>query len=36
MHNPAWSYTGERDELIQITQNLIENAIKYGAAERVD
>ncbi|MEO9875199.1 MAG: ATP-binding protein [Anderseniella sp.] len=25
---------GERDELIQITQNLIENAIKYGASGR--
>ncbi len=25
---------GERDELIQVTQNLIENAIKYGASER--
>lgn len=28
---------GDRDELIQVTQNLIENAIKYGASgERVD
>lgn len=26
--------SGERDELIQITQNLIENAIKYGASAR--
>ncbi len=25
---------GERDELIQITQNLIENAIKYGTTGR--
>lgn len=31
---PGMIVTGERDELIQITQNLIENAIKYGASGR--
>ncbi len=30
----AMIVSGERDELIQVTQNLIENAIKYGATER--
>jgi len=31
---PGMIVDGERDELIQITQNLIENAIKYGASGR--
>ena len=31
---PGMIVTGERDELIQITQNLIENAFKYGASGR--
>lgn len=31
---PGMVVAGERDELIQITQNLIENAIKYGATQR--
>lgn len=31
---PGMIVDGERDELIQITQNLIENAIKYGTTER--
>ncbi|MGI9514486.1 MAG: ATP-binding protein [Anderseniella sp.] len=31
---PAMIVSGERDELIQVTQNLIENAIKYGATGR--
>jgi len=31
---PGMIVHGQRDELIQITQNLIENALKYGASER--
>lgn len=31
---PGMIVDGERDELIQISQNLIENAIKYGASGR--
>lgn len=31
---PGMIVHGQRDELIQVTQNLIENALKYGASER--
>ena len=32
-----WEITGDRDELVQVVQNLVENAIKYGQdGKRVD